>query len=44
MTAEDANRQAAVERASRYGGVQSIEDRRRHPGTPANRREGHAEG
>lgn len=44
QSAEDANRQAAVERACYLQGTQWIDDRRRRPGTPANRREGHSEG
>ena len=44
LSAEDANRQAAAERAYRYSGVDWSEDRRKRPGTRANRREGHAEG
>ena len=44
VTAEDANRQAAAERAYRYSGGEWIEDRRKRPGTRANRREGPAEG
>ena len=44
LSAEDANRQAAVERAYRYSGADWIEDRRKRPGTRAQRREGPAEG
>ena len=44
LSAEDANRQAAAERAYRYAGGDWSEDRRKRPGTRANRREGHAEG
>jgi hypothetical protein len=43
LSAEDANRQAAAERAYRYAGGEWIEDRRKRPGTRANRREGPAE-
>jgi hypothetical protein len=43
LSAEDANRQAAAERAYRYAGVQWTEDRRKRPGTRANRREGPSE-
>ena len=43
LSAEDANRLAAVERASHWGRMQWAEDRRRRPGTRANRGEGHAD-
>lgn len=43
LSAEDANRQAAAERAYRCDGVQWIDDRRKRPGTRANRREGPSE-
>ncbi len=44
LSAEDANRQAAAERAYRHAGVDWIDDRRKRPGTRANRREGPTEG
>ena len=42
LSAEEANRRAAAERALRFGAAAFAEDRRRRPGTPANRQEGPA--